>query len=293
MPGSGNGIGRAFTAAELNIGPWTWKNIGVRRATATEMAIASGGDVFEGSMGIEALRQMDWIIDRKNGRAHARSRTDAASTNNSPQPGQQSVAATNQSNLRLDFWERQYFDLATDAFNSGNFDNALTNLARFLDIEPDNESALEFRGAIHYVTQDWDGAIRDFRRVGDLNPEMANYAQFYVWTIRSHLGQKDEATRDLDAWLKRSEKTKIDPWEAKIGTFLLDHLSEKDFLKASRRDPGDQGQHRCEAWFYSGMKRRLAGDATTARRYFRKCLATQESDEEEYEFAAAELKMLK
>lgn len=44
--------------------------------------------------------------------------------------------------------------------------------------------------------------------------------------------------------------------------------------------------------FYAGMKRLLAGDTTAARDDFRKCLATDRKDFDEYGFAAAELRLL-
>ena len=159
-----------------------------------------------------------------------------------------------------------------------------------MEKQPDNWSALEFRGAARYVSRQWDGALEDFRRVAELNPDMANYAQFYVWIIRARTGQRETATLNLAAYLS---KPKGASWEIKVGKFLLDRLNEADFLRASVRDPGDKMEHQCEAWFYAGIKRRLAGDDAAARAYFRKCLATERTDEEEYNFAAAELRTLK
>jgi hypothetical protein len=283
MPGSGIGIGRAFTPDEFVLGPLTWKKVVVRKATRTELGIVAEGDVLEGCIGIKALRQLDLILDQKKGMAYLRSRPEPAT-----KPSD-TVASTN-SHLRLSFREQEFFDLAMEAFKGGDFEKALAIVGQFLEQQPDNWPALEFRGTARYVTQRWDGALADFSRVAELNPAMANYAQFYLWIIRARTGQPEAATLNLATYLG---KLKDAPWESKVGKFLVDRLSEADFLRASVREPGDKIEHQCEAWFYAGMKRRLAGDAAAARAYFRKCLATERKEEEEYNFAAAELKMLK
>jgi len=48
----------------------------------------------------------------------------------------------------------------------------------------------------------------------------------------------------------------------------------------------------CQAWFYAGMKRLLAGDKTTAIGCFRSCIETKQKNLAEYQFAQAELKTL-
>jgi lipoprotein NlpI len=82
-------------------------------------------------------------------------------------------------------------------------------------------------------------------------------------------------------------------WATGIAEFLLNKIVEADFVAAANSPDTekDRGQH-CEAWYYSGMKRLLAGDKKTAANYFRKCLATRESNFDEYIFAQAELKRI-
>ena len=64
-------------------------------------------------------------------------------------------------------------------------------------------------------------------------------------------------------------------WVSKIGRLLLDQISESDFLGGATSSDveKDRAQH-CEAWYYTGMKRLLAGDKKTAADYFNKCLRT-------------------
>ena len=67
MPGSGIGIERSFTPDEFVLGPLTWKKVVVRKATRTEIGVATRGDILEGSLGIKALRQLDLILDQRKG----------------------------------------------------------------------------------------------------------------------------------------------------------------------------------------------------------------------------------
>ena len=54
-------------------------------------------------------------------------------------------------------------------------------------------------------------------------------------------------------------------WISRIGRFLLDQISEFDFLGgATSSDMEKNRAQHCEAWYYAGMKRLLAGDKNTA-----------------------------
>jgi len=59
MFGSGPALGRTYKAEDLAIGPLTWKHVTIRKARRTETSIADGKDVFEASIGIAALRQLN------------------------------------------------------------------------------------------------------------------------------------------------------------------------------------------------------------------------------------------
>ena len=104
---------------------------------------------------------------------------------------------------------------------------------------------------------------------------------------------REQADDGLSAYLEKRPDGSAGDWVNKIGTFLLGRIAEADFVAAANSPDTetDRDQH-CEAWYYSGMKRQLAGDKKTAADYLRKCLATQETNYDEYAFAQAELKAL-
>jgi lipoprotein NlpI len=332
MPGSGPAIGRQYEADDLVIGPLTWKRVTIRKARPTEMAIAEGGGVVEASIGLAALRQLNLIIDRTNQMAYVRRSPDwVLSCEATRQKAQRRATSSTNSTVRLNFQAHEYADLAQAALDSGKFDDAITNLTRLLELQPDNAGALAARGellfrlhaaegsatnldralsdlsraleldagityayygrgSIYYLTQRWDDALRDYQRFCQKAPDQSNYPRFYVWLIRARKGEQAAADQELCAWFGPGQKVKADRWQRNVSAFLLGAMSEADFLGASRR--GYDSGRQCEAWFYAGMKRCLSGDAATARDYFQKCLATGRKDYEEYNLAAAELRLL-
>ncbi len=78
-----------------------------------------------------------------------------------------------------------------------------------------------------------------------------------------------------------------------MAKFLLGQITEDElFAAAKTASPVEMTGQLCEAWFYAGKKKSLAGDRQSAASYFRKCLQTGRMDFEEYAFAKAELKVL-
>jgi tetratricopeptide (TPR) repeat protein len=283
MPGSGLGIGKTFWASRLEIGPLTWTNVPVQKANQTEMGIAARGDRFEASVGIMALKPFEFVVDQKDHAAYLRSRGDGST------PHTIDGIDPSRSTVHLRLREHEDHDLAQEAFNSRNFSAALYEINRLLAVRPDDLESLYFRGDIHYSLHQWNEAAQDYLRAAEVDPDNANYPQYYTWVIRARSGHRAVADQALAAYVNQTKKSSGAPWENEIGAFLLGQVTEEEFLRAASDLPGDKRGHRCEAWFYAGTKRRLAGDAATARKYFKKCLGTRQKDEDEYSFAAAEL----
>ena len=111
---------------------------------------------------------------------------------------------------------------------------------------------------------------------------------------RAGLGEADTATTELQKYLSGRANGKTEDWVAKIGQYLAGQLAEREFLAAAKNaDPKKEAGQLCEAYFYAGSKRLLAGDKAAAADYFQKSIATDMKDYYEYASAAAELKFLK
>jgi lipoprotein NlpI len=111
---------------------------------------------------------------------------------------------------------------------------------------------------------------------------------------RARLGEADAATTELREYLSGRTYGKTEEWTSRIGHFLAGQLAEPEFLAAAKdADPKKEAGQLCEAYFYAGTKRLLAGDKATATEYFQKSIATEMKGYYEYASAAAELKFLK
>jgi tetratricopeptide (TPR) repeat protein len=170
-------------------------------------------------------------------------------------------------------------------------DGAIADFSRAIDLEPD-ASYYYNRGAAYFVKRDWASALADFRRSCELNREDQDSPPC-IWLIRARQGEKEAANQELATKMEQHLNNAPDDWASKITNFLLNKINEADFLAAAvSADAEKKRDQQCDAWFYAGMKRLLDGDNPAAIDYFQKALATEAQTEEEYGFAAAELKAL-
>src|SRR5262249_1363366 len=95
----------------------------------------------------------------------------------------------------------------------------------------------------------------------------------------------DAATSDPQTQIQSEKPAELRLWPTKVATFLVGELQETDFLNGA-----ENGEQRCEAYYYVGAKRLIDGDAGTARTYFEKCTGTECKTSLEYTSAAAELR---
>jgi lipoprotein NlpI len=94
----------------------------------------------------------------------------------------------------------------------------------------------------------------------------------------------------LTAYLGKRPNATSGDWISTVAGHLLGKVPEADLLAAAKSpDPKKERGQLCEAWYYAGMKKLLAGDKATAADYFKKCLATEQRDFTEYQLAESEL----
>jgi lipoprotein NlpI len=175
----------------------------------------------------------------------------------------------------------------------GDLDGATTDYAKAIEANPKYDWAYYDRGCLHYDARDFTNALVDYRKVVELN-RTNDYARFRVCMSRGRLGEMEAAAKDLQEYLSGRVYGKMEDWVSKIGQFLAGQLGDPEFLAAAKNaDPKKEAGQLCEAYFYAGTKRLLAGDNATATDYFQKSIATDMKDYYEYASAVAELKFLK
>lgn len=153
------------------------------------------------------------------------------------------------------------------------------------------------RGIAEMAEGDWDSASADLRQCNELSlsdPGSVDYNNLLLWVIAAQKGQKEAADQNLSNYFNSRPSALHDDWTSHIADFLLDRLSEAGFLSAaSSPEPKKNQAQQCEAWYYAGTKRLLSGDKSTASKYFRNCLTTNQTTFMEYTLAREELRTLK
>jgi tetratricopeptide (TPR) repeat protein len=188
-----------------------------------------------------------------------------------------------------------YFNRGLIKAQRNDLDGAIADSTHALDLDPKNAQAYYNRGFAKLTKGNLDGALADLKEFCDLAPtdRYADHARLYLWLISKAQNTKSDPDQDLSDALQSDWNSSGDDMATKAAAFLLGRLNEVDFL-ASASSPDaktDQGQH-CEAYYFAGMKRLLMGDKVTATDYFKKCIATGQSDFCEYVLARAELRAL-
>jgi tetratricopeptide (TPR) repeat protein len=103
----------------------------------------------------------------------------------------------------------------------GRFDEALDDLNRALELEPDHPEGHFQRGAVYYHLRDYEAALADFDRCVRAEPESAP-PYFNRALTRAALHRMAEARSDLESFLRLSKDAQwneearriLDEWEA-------------------------------------------------------------------------------
>lgn len=165
----------------------------------------------------------------------------------------------------------------------------LIERARILQQVPHTGRDYHSRGIADYDLQNFTNALVDFRMACQLRSDVTDYSQCRLWLVQARLGDRAAATKDLKTYLNQRPGNPND-WPAQIAHFLAGDITEANLLKKASI-PGIESStgQLCEAYFYIGSKDLVEGDKKAATRNFKKCLATNLSDFEEYSSAQAEL----
>ncbi len=113
----------------------------------------------------------------------------------------------------------------------------------------------------------------------------------FTWLLHTRLGETEAANKELADFLGKRANPAPGDWVSQVGGFLLGTVTEAELFAASASpDVAKERGQRCEAWYYAGMKKLFSGDKNGATESFRNCLATEQKDFLEYQFAQSELK---
>ncbi|OHE76612.1 MAG: hypothetical protein A2107_06185 [Verrucomicrobia bacterium GWF2_62_7] len=196
--------------------------------------------------------------------------------------------------IRLDPQDADaYYERGVAKHWNNDVDGAIADYSHAIKLNPKDANSFTKRGFAYFMQRRWVAALADVRRCCELNPQKQDYSQLMIWLIRARLGEKETANNELMAYLDKRGIAAPNEWPIKIAGFLLGRINENDLIAAAvSPDAKKKIRQHCEAWFYAGMKKLLAGDNTGAADCFRKSLATEAKGKMDYYCAQAELKAL-
>jgi lipoprotein NlpI len=177
----------------------------------------------------------------------------------------------------------------------GDLNSALSDYTQSIDLSPKNELAYYNRGLALFGKGNLDGALADLTKYCAMAPREpeVDTARLYIWLISTKQNPKGTADQDLAKALQNDWNSPPEEFSSKIAGFLLGHLRENDLIaNAASPDPAREPAQYCEAWYFAGMKKLLAGKQATAISYFQKCVATRQTQKCEHLFAQIELQAL-
>jgi lipoprotein NlpI len=172
---------------------------------------------------------------------------------------------------------------------------ASRELLKWTECAPTSSAAFYCLGSLQNDSLQYTQALKSFRKAIELD-EKNYYPRFGVWTIRTRLGERDAATKELRASLQASGEDDEHEWELCIGRFLSGDLSESNLIAQANdgaKHPTEIPGRQCEAYYYIGIKELLEGNERAAMEDFKKSLAAGPTDYTEYFSAKAELQKLK
>lgn len=206
---------------------------------------------------------------------------------------------------------------------AGDIAGALADLDKSLELKPDALPTRQLRIGLLIQRAEHDPTQLDRarREVDDL---LAAKPAPYLHALRGHLRMYDDdfasAYQDFEASLaephmfarflqavaaqrgggalpEKSLRTIVteekDGWTRTLARFMLGELAEEDLLRlAEQGKPTDLPGQRCEAFYYAGQLRLVAGDKSSARELFQRAIDAHYPSYVEHGLAVHELRRL-
>jgi tetratricopeptide (TPR) repeat protein len=183
-----------------------------------------------------------------------------------------------------------YYNRGHVQYFKGDLDTALAQINQAISLTPGFPYSYFIRGLIQHARGHGAEALSDFQK--SLGLGFAD-AALPIWIIENENGQHDAATKDLSDVLAKPGLVKPDSWTAQVGNFLLGKITQDQLIaKAGESNPAVVNERFCEAWYYTGVVKRLAGDTKGARDCFTKAISTGAKGAEEYIEANREIAKL-
>jgi lipoprotein NlpI len=154
---------------------------------------------------------------------------------------------------------------------------AISDFAEAIKIDPGLARAWCLRGYAHTISLDFTRALADLRKALEvgLSGNHEDNAWLRLWVVRARTGEVVAATRELNAHFAQRVDPPPAPWVLRIAAFLGGSVPEKEFLAdIDGAAVAATAERSCEAWYFTGQKRLVAGDRPGAKLAFEKAVST-------------------
>jgi len=160
-----------------------------------------------------------------------------------------------------------YFNRGNAAFLGGNLDMAIADYTKVIELKPDHGLAYFHRGLARDCETNYDGASGDYAKAKELlagNSEATGTIALHATLLALRVGG------DVKAELKPAAGSS-DAWSRGVASFLAGKSSGAQLLSLADRAEGDvQTRQRCEASYFIGATKVIAGNKAGAKADFQK-----------------------
>ncbi len=184
--------------------------------------------------------------------------------------------------------------------NSGNITGAITDYRRVCELAPDAETFVTI-GALEVSLNDWEAAMRDWRKATAFPGEDASYAYLWIWFAEMEIGRRKGSSLGVTESLANTELLKAikahgreGSWINTLANYLTGNIGDNDLLDAANGEPrlDVKDEKLWEITYFQGMKDLLKGQTQAAIEELRACRDTGPESQIEYSLAVAQLKLL-
>lgn len=160
-----------------------------------------------------------------------------------------------------------YFNRGNAALLQGNMDMAIADFSKVIELKPDHGLAYFHRGLARDCETNYDGATGDYAKAQELlagNSEASSSIAVHAALVAQRTGG------DVTASLKPAAGGS-DVWNKRVASFIAGKISEGQLLSFANQAEGDvQNRQQCEAQYFIGMTKLIAGNKAAAKADFQK-----------------------
>ena len=170
----------------------------------------------------------------------------------------------------------------------GDFDGAITDYGKLAELRPKLWLGAFCQAVTRQAKGELEAAVTDYDRALSIGAADCDYITPYreIALRQLHHGTPfGELAKTVAQWR--------DSWSKSTGLYLIEALPEQDYLaKAGQGSVAAVSAQRCGALYFAGMTRLLTGDEAAARGFFEQCVATKQTNCDEFILARAEVARL-